>query len=188
MSRDRLTGLWQKSITWRPSLGADRIQRQQYEAADSTELRKLASSSSGLTQDTSYRPHSPTFTHASEAAPSETDKSSRIVQTATRYRSGWRFGAINCAIWASIVFLINLTVTIWGSVHNKTSGSILFEGDCERVRKLNTGLHFLINLLSTVLLSSSNYSMQCLSAPTRKEIDDAHAKRIWLDIGVPSIR
>lgn len=188
MSRDRLTGLWQKSKTWVPPLGASRIQRQQYEAADSMELRKLASSSSGLTQDTSYRPHSPTFTYASEAAPNEADKSSLLIQTANRYRSGWRFGAINCAIWASVVFLINFTVTIWGSVHNKTKGDVLFEGDCERVRKLNTGLHLLINLLSTVLLSSSNYCMQCLSAPTRREIDDSHAKRIWLDIGVPSIR
>jgi hypothetical protein len=30
--------------------------------------------------------------------------------------------------------------------------------------------------------------MQRLVAPTRKEIDDAHAKRKWLDIGIPSVR
>lgn len=30
--------------------------------------------------------------------------------------------------------------------------------------------------------------MQCLSAPTRKEVDKAHAKGKWLDIGVPSVR
>lgn len=30
--------------------------------------------------------------------------------------------------------------------------------------------------------------MQCLSAPTRKEVDEAHAKGKWLDIGVPSVR
>ncbi|KAL9626699.1 MAG: hypothetical protein Q9164_007815 [Protoblastenia rupestris] len=39
-----------------------------------------------------------------------------------------------------------------------------------------------------MLLSSSNYCMQILSAPTRKEIDNAHARRKWLDIGVPSVR
>lgn len=30
--------------------------------------------------------------------------------------------------------------------------------------------------------------MQCLSAPTRKEVDEAHAQGKWLDIGVPSVR
>ncbi|KAL8708100.1 MAG: hypothetical protein Q9220_006954 [cf. Caloplaca sp. 1 TL-2023] len=30
--------------------------------------------------------------------------------------------------------------------------------------------------------------MQCLSAPTRDEIDRAHQRQRWLDIGVPSIR
>lgn len=30
--------------------------------------------------------------------------------------------------------------------------------------------------------------MQCLSSPTRSEIDKAHGQGIWLDIGVPSIR
>ncbi|KAL8848269.1 MAG: hypothetical protein Q9221_006707 [Calogaya cf. arnoldii] len=30
--------------------------------------------------------------------------------------------------------------------------------------------------------------MQCLGSPTREEIDRAHAKRRWLDVGVPSVR
>lgn len=30
--------------------------------------------------------------------------------------------------------------------------------------------------------------MQCLSSPTRSEIDKAHGQGIWLDIGVPSVR
>lgn len=30
--------------------------------------------------------------------------------------------------------------------------------------------------------------MQILSAPTRKEIDKAHARKRWLDVGVPSVR
>ena len=65
---------------------------------------------------------------------------------------------------------------------------ILWEGDCERVRQINVGVHLVINLLSTTMLSSSNYCMQCLSAPTRNEVDKAHAHGIWLDIGVPSLR
>ena len=30
--------------------------------------------------------------------------------------------------------------------------------------------------------------MQRLSAPSRGDIDRAHAKRRWLDIGIPSVR
>lgn len=101
---------------------------------------------------------------------------------------GRRFGAVTCAISASVVFIINFVVIIWGSVHNKSKGSVLYEGHCKQVHQLNTGLHLLLNLLSTLLLSSSNYCMQCLSAPTRKEIDETHARGTWLDIGIPSIR
>ena len=49
-------------------------------------------------------------------------------------------------------------------------------------------MHLAINILSTLLLGASNYSMQCLSSPTRSDIDKAHSQGIWLDIGVPSVR
>ncbi len=39
-----------------------------------------------------------------------------------------------------------------------------------------------------MLLGASNYTMQCLSAPTRSEVDKAHSQGIWLDIGVPGVR
>ena len=102
--------------------------------------------------------------------------------------SGWRFGVTNFAIWASLVFLINFIVTIWGSVSYTDSEGVLNEGDCGQTKTLNAGLHVLINILSTILLSGSNYCMQCLSAPTRGEIDKAHHARKWLDIGIPSFR
>jgi hypothetical protein len=55
---------------------------------------------------------------------------------------------------------------------------------------LNTGLHLAINILSTIILAGSNYTMQCLSAPTRSEIDAAHSPKhaVHLDVGILSIR
>jgi hypothetical protein len=100
--------------------------------------------------------------------------------------TGWRFGALHFGFWATLVFLINFVVTIWGSISRRSG--VLFEGDCDRVEFLNTALHVLINVLSTILLSGSNYCMQCLSAPTRSEVDTAHAEGKWLDIGIPSLR
>lgn len=102
----------------------------------------------------------------------------------------WRFGVLTCAVSTFIVFLINLFVTIWAAARygSDNGQQILFEGDCNHAGKLNTALHLAINILGTVLLSSSNYCMQCLSAPTRKEVDRAHAKHQWLDIGILSTR
>ncbi|KAF4490123.1 hypothetical protein CGGC5_v003932 [Colletotrichum fructicola Nara gc5] len=49
-------------------------------------------------------------------------------------------------------------------------------------------LHLLINIFSSVMLASSNFFMQVLNAPTRSEVDAAHAQGRWVDIGVPSWR
>jgi hypothetical protein len=106
---------------------------------------------------------------------------------------GWRFTIINGAILSCIVFALNLTATIIahnrGTIENGHSyGKTLYQGDCKKVKNLSITAHLFINLLSTILLSASNYAMQCLSAPTREEVDQAHAKSMWLDIGVLSMR
>jgi hypothetical protein len=106
---------------------------------------------------------------------------------------GWRFTIINGAILSCIVFILNLTATIIahnrGTIEDGPSyGKTLYQGDCKKVKNLGIIAHLFINLFSTILLSASNYAMQCLSAPTREEVDQAHAKSMWLDIGVLSIR
>ncbi|KAG0635396.1 hypothetical protein HOY80DRAFT_1093547 [Tuber brumale] len=42
--------------------------------------------------------------------------------------------------------------------------------------------------LRTLLLPWGNYTQQCLAPPTRGEMDAAHARRRWMNIGVPRIR
>ena len=64
----------------------------------------------------------------------------------------------------------------------------LYSGSCDKSKTIGLWLHLGINALSTLLLSGSNYTQQCLVAPTRSEIDAAHAKREWMEIGVPSVR
>ncbi|KAF2019264.1 hypothetical protein BU24DRAFT_489262 [Aaosphaeria arxii CBS 175.79] len=103
-------------------------------------------------------------------------------------RQGWRSGALICACSIISVFLINLGITIWATSRRNSDGQLVFDVDCRNDSKINTGLHLVINLLSSVMLGASNYCMQCLSAPTRKEVDHAHARGTWLDIGVPSFR
>jgi hypothetical protein len=154
---------------------------------DTTELRRLVPSLSSATRDTLDLPsHQP-----NRVARDNVQWAPKFVARcmAMNAQGGWRAGVVTCAVSASVVFFINFIITIWVLVRNSNQhDDTLYEGDCDRTSQLNTGVHAVINLLSTVLLGASNYCMQCLSAPTRSEIDGAHAKHEWLDIGVSSIR
>jgi hypothetical protein len=129
--------------------------------------------------------------HADNSSDSK-DQTSALVKRLSpvrRYKSrvtGWKPGVVNFAVCSCVVLIINMVVSIWGSAAYKRK--VLTEGNCEQIKRLNSGLHILINILSTILLSGSNYCMQCLSAPTREEVDSAHSTRKWLDVGIPSFR
>lgn len=107
--------------------------------------------------------------------------------------SGYRLSLVGGAVACSVALIINLVVTIWAATLPDLDGDgsgrrVLYEGPCDVSKNLNTGLHVLINLLSSVLLAASNYEIQCLSAPTREQVNMAHAEGSFLDIGIVSIR
>jgi membrane-associated phospholipid phosphatase len=108
-----------------------------------------------------------------------------------RYRfKSWKIGVTSAAVMTTTVLLINLLLTVWASVKFGLDGGIgtVYEGACSTVSAWSFWLHIIINGLSSMLLSASNYTMQCVTAPTRRECDLAHARGDWLDIGVPSLR
>ena len=106
--------------------------------------------------------------------------------------TGWHTGVLACATSVMVVLLINVGLTIYAATNPeyKMERGIgtLYSGSCDKSRTIGLWLHLGINALSTILLSGSNYTQQCLAAPTRSEIDTAHARIRWMDIGVPSIR
>ena len=108
------------------------------------------------------------------------------------WHTGWHTGVLACASSVVVVLFINVGLTIYAATNPeyKMERGIgtLYLGSCDKSRTIGLWLHLGINALSTVLLSGSNYTQQCLAAPTRSEIDAAHARRRWMDIGVPSIR
>ena len=114
----------------------------------------------------------------------------RKSSSALRFRSGWRNGALLSCVVALMVLLINVAVLIWTLSNSNMAGGIgnLYEGNCARTKSLTTWLQFVVNILSTALLGASNYCMQCLTAPTRQEVDKAHRQKRLLRIGVPSMR
>lgn len=89
-----------------------------------------------------------------------------------------------------VVLLSNLSLTIVAIKHygSKDGVGLIYEGDCTTVANFNLWLHLLINLLSTGMLSASNFCMQLQAAPTRDDIDRAHEQGRFVDIAVPSLR
>lgn len=82
-----------------------------------------------------------------------------------------------------------ILLIVQGAKHNVSDGiGTLYQGDCDSAKRIELWLHLLINILSTLLLGASNYYMQCLSSPTRSDVDKAHRQHVWIDIGVPSMR
>ncbi|KAK0862416.1 hypothetical protein LTS02_007174 [Friedmanniomyces endolithicus] len=90
----------------------------------------------------------------------------------------------------SVVLTINVTVLGWISARHAFSitGATVFTGSCNLSETIITVIELLINVLSTLLLGASNTCAQLLSAPTRQEVDRAHAEGRWLEIGVPGVR
>jgi len=105
-------------------------------------------------------------------------------------RKGWRKGIIWSSVAALVVLLLNvLFLGISYGKHGATDGvGTLFKGQCTKASRMDSGMHVVINIMSTLLLGASNYVMQILGAPTRSQIDAAHAQKRSLFIGVPNIR
>ncbi len=88
------------------------------------------------------------------------------------------------------ILLANLGLTIYAvTQYDSQNGvGVIYQGDCGTVASLDQWLHLAINLLGTGMLSASNYCMQLQAAPTRADVDRAHERGRWLDIGVSSVR
>jgi hypothetical protein len=87
----------------------------------------------------------------------------------------WEKVLIWTAVLAGTILVLNiLWMVIATAKYPYENGMrILFQGSCNRTTRIDTGLHIIINILSTALLGASNYVMQCLGSPTRSEgMDD----------------
>ena len=102
-------------------------------------------------------------------------------------QGGWR-ATISAGAGLSVLSLLtNMAILFWGlskPTVSVTGNPMLFKGSYSQVQTIYTWSHLGINILSTLLLGSSNAAMQCLSAPTRNEIDEMHSMGDWLDIGI----
>ncbi|KAI1776297.1 hypothetical protein F4818DRAFT_413614 [Hypoxylon cercidicola] len=106
--------------------------------------------------------------------------------------TGWKRAAkINCIILVCMSIILMGLLIAAACYNDSFQGALfLYNGTCDggSVSQINTALHLLINVFSTLVLASSNFFMQVLNSPSREEINAAHLKSSWLEIGVPSIQ
>ncbi|KAI0911442.1 hypothetical protein F4823DRAFT_585781 [Ustulina deusta] len=106
--------------------------------------------------------------------------------------TGWKQAAtVNCILLFAIsIVLVGFLIPTAVEARGIGNPVFFYEGPCKEngVSDINFFLHLLINILSTLVLASTNFFMQILNAPTRKEIDVAHLNGTWLEIGVSSAR
>lgn len=98
----------------------------------------------------------------------------------------WATGIRLAAKTNAVILLVIVALTIAGACYGHQYNQGLFamyEGDCKHTKAVSTGLHVLINILSITLVATSSYCCQLLMAPTRENVDHAHARRIWIPIG-----
>ncbi|KAJ5155144.1 hypothetical protein N7492_007947 [Penicillium capsulatum] len=117
---------------------------------------------------------------------------SPLINRKNAHGQEWIYGALFCTIEAASILVLNLILFLV-AVHEGYNGSIpgkdnivsipIYEGKCTVANRWSTGLHVIINILSTWLLAASNYVMQCLNAPSRADLDRAHAQGRWLYVG-----
>ena len=128
------------------------------------------------------------------------DASAELARTASsqsRSRSlrqhffeGWR-GTVGAGFCTALVVLAaNSALLGYGLSRLETGDGIrtIYDGTCKQMRRYIVAYHIIVNILSTLLLGASNAAIQCLAAPTRAEVDIAHAKGDWVHIGVFGVR
>ena len=105
--------------------------------------------------------------------------------------NGWQWGIVTGSVICTLVLLVNLAFVVLGASsktgYNKGIATII-TGNADEVSRWSTLLHIIINILSTLLLSASNYAMQVLAAPTHGECVRAHQQGKLLDVGILSMR
>lgn len=103
----------------------------------------------------------------------------------------WKRTAIINVVLActcDLILIICLIINFSQPGASLAQPSIIFDGSCTMSSKFNLFLHLLINVVSTAALSSSNFFMQILNAPSRQE-SIVRIVGLTLSIsGVPSIK
>jgi len=93
-----------------------------------------------------------------------------------------------CVAFCLCLEMILLIAAVSISRPGVAAQGILMEGSCANVKKSNIVLLIPINIVATLIISCSNYVMQCMSAPSRRDLDRAHNLGYHVHVGVSPAR
>lgn len=104
--------------------------------------------------------------------------------------AGWRAGLLRSFTFSLAALLINIAVFLWLFFKFRTNGGIglIRTSNCGEIGAMQTAIKVGLNVISTLILGASTYAMQGTTSPTREEVDKAHSKGKWLEIGTQSWR
>ncbi|RGP73074.1 hypothetical protein FLONG3_6389, partial [Fusarium longipes] len=148
-----------------------------------------------------------------KSLPSSCSYHQEVARRVMAFYSGWMRNMASCSGWKrTAVYLTGLVATLTAflivvlfvslfaleryeepripgiKTTDSLGQSILYRGNCDNTSSANLWIHLAINVIGTGVLASSNFFMQSLVAPTRKEVDAAHKAGKWLEIGVQSLK
>jgi len=103
--------------------------------------------------------------------------------------NGWRkTGAIFFVlIWILTLILFILFLVSFYPI-SSFADTTLFQGSCTQSSRNVLIMSLFVNVVSTTVLTPSSFFLQILMAPTRADIDKAHRRAQWFDVGIPSFR
>ncbi|KAF1361824.1 hypothetical protein EJ07DRAFT_154029 [Lizonia empirigonia] len=104
--------------------------------------------------------------------------------------AGWRAGLLRAFLFSLAALFLNISIFAWlFNEYRPVRGTGLIRtANCDQVGNLETGIKIGLNIISKLILGASTYAMQGTTAPTRRELDEAHSKGKWLEIGTQSWR
>ncbi|GAB1198075.1 hypothetical protein APSETT444_007383 [Aspergillus pseudonomiae] len=78
-----------------------------------------------------------------------------------RKTENWKRSLYLGSLASVIVLLFNVSFVAWAVSHHDLTENrgVLYTGDCTKTKRMSTGLHLVINILSTALLCASSYTM-----------------------------
>ena len=81
----------------------------------------------------------------------------RKKQTTENWKRSLYLGALSSVI----VLLFNVSFVAWAVSHHDLTDDrgVLYTGGCTKAKRMSTGIHLVINILSTALLCASSYTM-----------------------------
>lgn len=92
--------------------------------------------------------------------------------------AGWRAGLLRAFLFSLAALFLNISIFAWlFNEYRPVRGTGLIRtANCDQVGNLETGIKIGLNIISTLILGASTYAMQGTTAPTRRELDEAHSK------------